>query len=59
MEIMYIGFLICMFFVFTHRNDFKNWSTTEYEEKVFAMLSVLGATIFGIFSILLLIGAME
>jgi len=56
---IYIGFLLFLLIVFSHRKEFQNWAEADFDQKGWALVSLFGAVVFGVLSLLSLLGAFD
>lgn len=56
---VYVSFLFCSLILVTQLKHFKNWSEVNWDQKVWALISILMVLVTGLISLLLLIGAFD
>jgi len=59
LNMLYIGFVLFLVIAISHRRDFQNWNEADSTQKGWAIISIIGMVVFGIFSLLLLFGAFD
>jgi len=57
--VIYIGLLLSLLIVFSHRKHYQNWTATAFEDKLLAAVALMALGLFGILSLMLLFGIFD